>query len=144
VNGQEAKADKTVMPPNAVRISTCIMAVLNILGYSILWEPEAHRTRFAVFFFITVFTFIIAAGYVVLWFFWKGKNWARILVLLNCFVCFYNVHDFHLFLRVNPIEKVMLFGEALLAIFLLYWLNTREAKAYFKRSKIRTNVTAVG
>ena len=58
-----------------------------------MWEPEAHETRVTVFFFILVFTLTIAAGYVVLWFFWKGKNWARILVLLNCFVCFYNVLD---------------------------------------------------
>jgi hypothetical protein len=38
----------------------------------------------------------------------------------------------------------MLLGEAVLAVFLLYWLNTREAKAYFKRSKFRKHVTAVG
>jgi len=132
------------MRPKAVTFSTWLMAVLNILGYAILLEPEAHKTRFAIFFFITVFTLTIGVGYVVLWFFWKGKNWARVLVLLNCFVCFYNVHDIHFFLRVNPIEKVMLTGEAVLAVFLLYWLNTREAKTYFKRSKLRTHVTVVG
>jgi hypothetical protein len=120
------------------------MAVLNILGYAIMWEPEAHETRLIVFFFLLVFTLTIVAGYVVLWFFWKGKNWARILVLLNCFVCFYNVRDIHFFLGVNPVEKVTLGCEAVLAIFLLYWLNTREAKAYFKRRKSGTHVSAVG
>jgi hypothetical protein len=138
-----AKADDMVIRPKAVTVSTWLMAILNILGYAILWEPTAHKARFAILFFITIFTLIIAAGYVVLWFFWKGKNWARILVLLNCFICFYNVHDFHFFLRVNPVEKVMLMGEAVLAVFLLYWLNTREAKAYFKRNKFRTPVSAV-
>jgi hypothetical protein len=116
------------------------MAILNILGYAILWEPDAHKTRFAVFFFITVFTLTIVAGYIVLWFFWRGKNWARILVLLNCFLCFYNVHDVHFFLRVNPVEKVMLLGEAVLAVFLLYYLNTRRARAYFKRSRVSNQV----
>ena len=111
-----AKTDDEVVQPKAVAISTWLMAMLNILGYAILWEPSAHKSRFALFFFITVFTLTIAAGYVVLWFFWKGKNWARILVLLNCFVCFYNVHDIHFFLRVNPGEKVMLLGEAVLAV----------------------------
>jgi hypothetical protein len=143
VNGQTAKADAIVMRPKAVTISTWLMAVLNILGYAIMWEPEAHETRLTVFFFILVFTLTIAAGYVVLWFFWKGKNWARILVLLNCFVCFYNVRDIHFFLRVNPVEKVTLVSEAVLAIFLLYWLNTREAKVYFKRNKFRRRFTGV-
>jgi hypothetical protein len=144
VNGQTAKADAIGTRPKAVTISTWLMAVLNILGYAIMWEPEAHETRLTVFFFIVVFTLTIAAGYVVLWFFWKGKNWARILVLLNCFVCFYNVRDIHFFLRVNPVEKVTLVSEAVLAIFLLYWLNTREAKVYFKRNKFRRRFTGVG
>jgi hypothetical protein len=144
MNELTAKVDEMVMRPKAVTYSTCLMAVLNILGYAILLEPEAHKTPFAIFFFITVFTLTIGVGYVVLWFFWKGRNWARILVLLNCFVCFYNVHDIHFYLRVNPIEKVMLTGEAVLALFLLYWLNTREAKTYFKRSKLRSHFTAVG
>ena len=142
VNGLSAKSDDMDMRPKAVTISTWLMAILNILGYAILWEPAAHKTRFAVFFFITIFTLTIAAGYVVLWFYWKGKNWARILVLLNCFLCFYNVHDLHFVLRVNPVEKVMLMGEAVLAVFLLYWLNTQEAKAYFKRGEFRTKVIA--
>jgi len=129
-----------VIRPKAVTISTWLMAILNILGYAILWEPDAHKTRFAVFFFITVYTLTIVAGYIVLWFFWRGKNWARILVLLNCFLCFYNVHDVHFFLRVNPVEKVMLLGEAVLAVFLLYYLNTRRARAYFKRSRVSNQV----
>jgi hypothetical protein len=143
VNGLTATADNVVTRPKAVTISTWLMAIFNILGYAILWEPEAHKTRFAVFFFITVFTLTISAGYVVLWFFWRGKNWARILVLLHCFVCLYNVHDIHFFLRVNPVDKVMLLGEALLAVFLLYWLNTRSAKAYFKRSKVSNQVATL-
>jgi len=140
VNESTATADDMVIRPKAVTISTWLMAIFNILGYAILWEPEAHKTRFAVFFFVSVFTLTIVAGYVVLWFYWKGKNWARILVLLNCFLCFYNVHDVHFFLRVNPVEKVMLLGEAVLAVFLLCWLNTRSAKAYFKRIRVSNQV----
>ena len=132
------------MRPKAITISTWLMAVFNILGYAILWEPATHRTRFAVLFFITVFTLTIAAGYVILWFFWKGKNWARILVLLNCFVCLYNVHDVRYFLRINSVEKVMLVGEAVLAVYLIYWLNTRKAKAYFKRSRLAANAAELG
>ena|ERR1017187_1920278 len=120
--------------PRAVTISTWLMAILNILGYSLLWEP--HKTRNIVVFLFVIFTFSISMGYVVLWFFWKGKNLARLLVLLNCFVCFYNVRDVHIFLRVNPVEKVMLLGEAALAVLLLWYLNTREARGFFQAGQV--------
>ena len=120
--------------PRAVTISTWLMAVLNILGYSLLWEP--HKTRSIVVFLFVVFTFSIFVGYVVLCFFWKGKNWARLLVLLDCFVCFYNVRDVPRFLRVNPVEKAMLLGEAALAVFLLWYLNTREAREFFQPRQV--------
>jgi hypothetical protein len=121
--------------PKVVTISTWLMAVLNILGYALLWEP--HKTRSAVLFLFVAFTFIISAGYVVLWFFWKGKNWARLLVLLNCFVCFYPLHDVHRYLHVNPVERGMLFGNLALALFLLWYLNTREAREFFRPSLAR-------
>lgn len=36
----------------------------------------------------------------------------------------------------------MLIEEAVLAAFVLYWLNTRDAKADFKRSKFRTHLAS--
>lgn len=114
------------------------MAALNPLGYSLLWKP--HKTKPEVIFLFVVFTLMIAAGYVVLWFFWNGKNWARLLVLLNCFLCLYNLR--YLSVSGNLVENVMLVGEAAVAAFLLRYLNTREAKAFFRSSNSRKAVAS--
>jgi len=68
------------MRPKAVTNLTWIMAALNPLGYSLLWNP--HKTRSTVVLLFLVFSAMIATGYLMLWFFWKGKNWARLVVLL--------------------------------------------------------------
>jgi hypothetical protein len=51
---------------------------------------------------------MIAAGYVVLWYYWQGRNWARILVFLTCFLCFYNLRSF---LTSNLLVRIMLVGH---------------------------------
>jgi hypothetical protein len=68
------------MRPKAVTNLTWIMAALNPLGYSLLWNP--NKTRSTVVLLFLVFSAMIATGYLMLWFFWKGKNWARLVVLL--------------------------------------------------------------
>ena len=55
-----------VIRPKAVRTLTWLMAALNPLGYALLWNP--HKTKFAAASLFVVFTVMIAAGYVVLWF----------------------------------------------------------------------------
>jgi hypothetical protein len=125
------------MRPKAVTILTWIMAALNPLGYSLLWNP--HKTRSAVVLLFLVFSAMIATGYLVLWFFWKGKNWARLVVLLNCFVCLYNIRYIPLHLK-NPVEIVMIVGEAAVAVYLLWYLNTRRAKLFFKPDRLSNSI----
>ena len=72
---------------------------------------------------------IVVAGYVVLWFYWRGRNWARWLVLLSCFLCFLNLTNFP---GRNVVTQFMLVAEAVLAVLLRYWLDTREAKEFFR------------
>jgi hypothetical protein len=118
------------MRPKPVDVTTWLMAVLNILGYALLWninKPRPVVVRSAI-----NFTLMIVLGYVVIWFYWHGKNWARILVLLTSLSCLYNLRDLQ---SANLVVRFMLIGEAAVAVFLLYWLNTSEAKAYFKSNK---------
>ncbi len=121
------------MRPIAITVTTLLMGILNILGYALLLDirrqPSSTIVAKAV-----VFTVLIAAGYVVLWFYWHGKNWARILVFLTCFVAFYNLRDLA---AANPIVKIMLLGEAGVAVFLVFWLNTSEARLFFKNPSQR-------
>jgi hypothetical protein len=67
-------------------------------------------------------------GYLVLWFYWKGRNWARLLVLLTSLLALYNLRYWSLR---GIAGRIMLGAEAALAIFLLYWLNTRRVREFF-------------
>lgn len=120
--------------PKSLTITTWLMAILNAIGYAIInWRhPAAVGVALS-------FTFFIGAGYVVLWFYWKGHNWARILVMLTCLLCFYNLWSLRsmkadeIAMLIPVAVKAMVIAEALLAAYLLYWLNTGEAKAFFKK-----------
>ena len=103
------------------------MGVLNIFGYALLLDVRKPRSILAAF---GMFTLLITVGYVVLWFYWHGHNWARLLVLVTCFLCFYNLRNLA---SSNLIVKVMLVGEAAVAVFLVYWLNTSQAKEFFQK-----------
>jgi hypothetical protein len=103
------------------------MAVLNLFGYALLLGPRKPRNVEVAFVFISL---MIAAGYVVLWYYWQGRNWARILVFLTCFLCFYNLRSF---LTSNLLVRIMLVGEAAVALFLVFWLNTSRARAFFQK-----------
>ena len=71
----------------------------------------------------------IFIGYIVIWFYWKGRNWARILVLLTSLLSLYNLHDWT---RSGTMPRIMIGTEAILAVFLLYWLNTRQIRTFFR------------
>lgn len=117
------------MRPKAVTLTTSMMAVLNILGYALLWDLRSPRS--VIVNIAVLFTVLIAINYVVLWFYWRGQNWARILVMLTSILCLYNLRGLS---NANLIVKAMLIGEAAVGVFLLYWLNTTSAKMYFKRT----------
>jgi hypothetical protein len=118
------------MRPKTITVTTVLMGILNLLGYALLIDsPKPRPTVLAEF---LIFTVLIAVGYVVLWFYWQGHNWARLLVLATCFLCFFNFFNLRRYPSVHPIAKVIVVGEAAVAAFLVYWLNTSQAKAFFK------------
>ena len=100
------------------------MAVLNPTGYLyIQWgSPQATAE-------LAINTFLIALGYVVLIFYWEGKNWARILVLAASVIGLLNLFALPRWTRTAQMAIV---GAAMLSAFLIYWLNTRPVKAFFK------------
>jgi len=103
------------------------MSFTNALGWLIVdWsKPHAAAT-------FSLFTVFILAGYFFVWFYWKGRNWARILVLLTSLLCLYNLRYFF---RAGIIERTMIGAEAMLAVFLLFWLNSHTVKSFFRVSE---------
>jgi len=113
--------------PRGLTETSVIMAITNAMGWGIIdWTRADARLTFA------IFTSFILVGYVVLWFFWKGRNWARMLVMLTSLLCLYNLHYWY---RGGIVERVMIGAEAVTAVFLLYWLNTHTVRTFFTEAK---------
>lgn len=115
-------------------ITTIMMAVLNFGEYAVFWDLQSQPPAFAVLVLIPT-TIVIAAGYVVLWYYFNGWKWARVTVILTSFVILFN--NSWALGHVNPILKVVDIAQMILAVFLLVWLNLSTAKVYFKRSDYR-------
>ena len=104
------------------------MVICNAMGWIIIDYSKPHA-RFT----FVIFTALIAIGYVVLWFYWNGRNWARVLVLLNSVVTIFNLRYWNsppAGLLTTP-NRFMIAVEAALGCFLLFWLNTRDVRKFF-------------
>jgi hypothetical protein len=113
--------------PRGLTETTVLMCITNAMGWLIIdWTAPRAGTVLLV---NTIFIFL---GYFVLWFYWRGRNWARIFVLLNSLVALFNLVFFR---RSGTIARVMYVSEAAIAIFLLYWLNRSDVKAFFRAGK---------
>ena len=107
--------------------TTVAMGILNLTAFvNLNW---AHGSVVVAIFLVVI------ASYIVLWFFWKGRNWARLLVL---FISVVAVID--LFALIRPPGNVVLYDAgviawALLGLFLLYWLNRADVRGWFTNPK---------
>ena len=71
----------------------------------------------------------VAVSLTVLYFLWRGKNWARIVVLA---VSLFMVVGLPMFARDDWAMFGLRIAEALWSVFLLCWLNTARVRAFFK------------
>ncbi len=76
------------------------------------------------------------AELLILWHYWRGQNWGRTFVLLWSFVV--AAKDISALIDGNAsltslMSHPLSFLRLLLAIFLLYWLNTQPVRAWFKK-----------
>jgi hypothetical protein len=78
------------LSPIAVIASLDLMALCNSMGWFIIdyTAPHARGT-------FIIFTVLILAGYLVLWGYWRGRNWARILVLITSVVTILNMRGWN-------------------------------------------------
>ena len=115
------------MRPKGMLANTIAMGVLNLSAFVIMnWS---HRVV------VAIQILVVLASYLVLWFFWKGRNWARLLVLVVSVGSILN-----LLALIHPYGNVVLYDSiviswAVLAFFLLYWLNRTDVREWFKSQK---------
>jgi hypothetical protein len=82
---------------------------------------------------VKIFWAVIMALSAITYFYWTGHNWARMLVLIYSLLCVIPVrlvHHHWVLVRFSWIAA----GQALLAIYLLWYLNTRPIRAWFAGS----------
>jgi len=121
------------MRPRGLLATTVAMALANLTSFiNLNW---AHR--FVVGVVITIFL----TSYIILWFYWSGKNWARILVLIVSGVAVLDL-VFLFYPRGNALlHDFSIIINALLGGYLLYWLNRAEARTWFRRQKTASSST---
>jgi len=115
------------MKPKLINELTILMVVLNPTNYLFISDDLEYRNLELI-----VATIIIIFGYWVLYKWWQGKNWARILVLITSVVAILNLSGVQ---NEILIQQILIIIQAVLGIFLLYWLNTKSVQEYFRIKK---------
>jgi hypothetical protein len=115
------------MKPKGLRETAVLMGLCNPLGYAFI-EPSYGMLALQLF----VASLILAVSYLILWYYWMGRNWARLLVLATSALALANLS---FLASSSPFQKIILTLEAILGGFLIFWLNTREIRTFFRQSK---------
>jgi hypothetical protein len=124
--------------PAAITPVTIAMCVTNFLGFFLVnWTPRPKHHPLGLF---IIYTLFICGGYLVLWFFWRGSNWARWLVQITSLLALWNLWELRK--PIPPqfqsgVQAPMVTAEALIALFLLYYLNTGAVRTWFTPSAVR-------
>ena len=128
------RLDSTTMRPRFMLATTVAMGTLNLTAFaSLKW---IHRFFVAT---LVVDIFAVVVSYLMLWFFWKGRNWARIRVLVVSVLSVIN-----LLALIHPHGIVIVYDSiviawAIVGLFVLYWLNLADVREWFKSQKKSTD-----
>src|SRR5258708_11414413 len=101
--------------------TTLAMGILNLTAFaSVMWIKRFFVATLA------ADIFIVVVSYVVLWFFWKGRDWARLWVLVFSVLSVIN-----LLALIHPYGIVIVYDSiviawAIVGFFLLFWLNLAD------------------
>ncbi len=114
------------MKPKNLKLITTLLCLFNLYGIIGLFFLNIASEYFNYVAIAAVI--VVLASFIVIGFFWKGKNWARILVLAASVLAIFNMYNFNL---LHIVSKFVIGGEFVFACYLLYWLNTKTVKEYF-------------
>jgi hypothetical protein len=112
------------MRPKGITETAIAMCVMNIAGF-VFVAPEAGYVALQ----FALFGVVITLTFPVLWYYWKGKRWARVLVLIGGAIAVLNIFAVQ---SVGRLAAALIVVEAVFAIFMFWWLNTQNVRAYFK------------
>lgn len=114
------------------------MAILNLGGFvGIPWDRPGVVAMVAT---------VVLIGYAVLWNYWCGRNWARLLVIATSIVTIGNLVMIIVLFAVDRLYSssllyhAVIVANAALGAFLLYWLNRKDVRAWFRKSEPSTRI----
>jgi len=122
--------------PRGLLLTAWIMVALMVAGWvrGYYWPHHAHLVHPLAHLrvFTTIFLLVVnVIVFVCIFYYARGRNWARIAVLLTSILSI-----LYLPLRWTREDipgHVISAAWALLGVFFLYWLNTRSVREFFKR-----------
>jgi hypothetical protein len=82
---------------------------------------------------MAIFGALIAA--ICVFFYWKGHEWARWLVMIDCVLVLLGLFGLHKNFATSHFSGFLSLAKIILAIYLLWNLNTAPVKAWFKMPK---------
>lgn len=86
---------------------------------------------------VAAFTLVMLLSYIVIGYYWKGSNWARVLVMVTSIVALLNLFAFE---GASMLAQCVIVAEAALGLFLLVWLNTRRVRDFFQGANLTLDV----
>lgn len=111
------------MKLKGLKETTILMCIFNLAAY-VFVDPKSPYLAIG----LAVGTTIVILSFVILWHYWNGKNWARVLVMITSLVSILNLLGIR---NHNMAQATLIVLEAALGVYLLWWLNVREVKSYF-------------
>jgi hypothetical protein len=120
--------------PKGLLLTAWIMVGFLVAGSLRQWlrsadYPTTHLHTFT----IVVGMLIRIAALICIFYYYQGRNWARIIVLITSVVQILSLLQLR---HEDTLGRVVGAAAALLAVFFLYWLNTRSLRRFFKRSAV--------
>jgi hypothetical protein len=111
------------------------MCAFNVLG-PLAYNPARDNVGTIV----AVSAITIPVSFVVIWYFWEGRNWARWLALLMSVLSIVSLTTLS---SSTLIERILVIVEAGFGVWLLYWLNTMPVRAFFRATPTRSTIEKV-
>jgi cell division protein FtsW (lipid II flippase) len=119
--------DRSQDQPNGLSTIISILCISNLMAYLLIAPGILLELQ------VAVTTVLVIVAFVVIWFFWKGSNWARIIIMASSVLYFLNGIRLLFMHNYTLVQQFVLIFWATFSIYLLFWLKKDEVVLYFRK-----------